>query len=114
MSDIKKLQAEVKKFCNERDWEQFHTPKDLAIGVATEASEILELFRFQSEKDTAKALRKPGFRKDLGEELSDTLYFILRLGDVCGIDLKKAFRAKMQKNAKKYPVRVARGSNKKR
>lgn len=76
------LAAIVRQFCEERDWDQFHGPKDLAIGIITEASELLELFRFKSEEDVQQMMNDAKKREAIGEELADVLYFVLhRLGD---------------------------------
>lgn len=106
MNDItlRKLTEEVSYFCKQRNWEPRHSPKDLAIGLSTEASEVLELFRFRFDEETKSDLQDPKFCEDLGDELSDSLYFILRLAEVAKIDLKAAFERKMKKNAEKYPV----------
>ena len=107
------LKDQVKRFCEERDWDQFHSPKDLAIGVVTEAAELLEPFRFKSEQDTRSLLENPKTREHVSEELADVLYFLLRLCQMYGIDLSDAFERKMKRNAEKYPVEKSRGVNKK-
>ena len=98
------LIKEVRQFCEARNWGPRHNPKDLAIGLSTEASEVLELFRFRYEEEMKKDLGNPAFLEELGDELCDSLYFILRLADVAQIDLKSAFERKMKKNADKYPA----------
>lgn len=94
---------QISEFCEKRNWRPRHTPKDLAIGLSTEAAEVLELFRFRYESETEADLKNQKFIEDLGDELSDSLYFILRLAEISNIDLKKAFERKMKKNAQKYP-----------
>lgn len=110
---MKSLEQAIAKFCKQRDWDQFHNPKDLAIGVSTEAGELLDLFRFQSLEDVSRLLKNKKFRESYEDELADVLFFILRLSGTTGVDLKKAVHRKLKKNAKKYPVRKAKGSNKK-
>jgi NTP pyrophosphatase (non-canonical NTP hydrolase) len=107
------LKQRVVAFCAARDWDQFHGPKDLAIGIVTEASELLDLFRFQSEQQVAALQADPAKRARVEEELADVLFFVVRFAERCGIDLATAFDAKMAKNATKYPVEKARGSNRK-
>lgn len=109
--NLDELTAIVQQFCEERDWDQFHTPKDLAIGIITEASELLELFRFQSEEDIQHMLKDAGKRQAIGEELADVLYFLLRFAQLYDFDLVDVFLDKMKKNAQKYPSERARGSN---
>lgn len=106
MNDItlQKLTEEISDFCKQRNWDSRHNPKDLAIGLSTEASEVLELFRFRFDEETKSDLKDPKFCEALGDELSDSLYFILRLAEIAKIDLKEAFKRKMKKNAEKYPV----------
>ena len=110
---IGELKEVVKKYCEDRDWDQYHSPKELAIGVATEAAELLEPFRFKSEKEMEAMLKDPNTREEIGEEMADTVYFVLRLAQKYDIDLSSAFERKMEKNIKKYPIEKAKGSNKK-
>lgn len=109
INDAKNL---VNKFCSERDWDQFHTPKELAIGIVTESSELLELFRFKNEEDCRNLLSSDK-REHIQEEIADIFYFILRFCQMNDIDLSEALIDKINKNNKKYPVEKFRGSNKK-
>jgi len=111
-TNITELKEKIKKFCGERDWDQYHNAKELAIGVVTEASELLEHFRFKSEKEIEEMF-KNSKREQISEELADTLYFILRLAQKYNIDLTTELYKKMEKNHKKYPVEKVKGSNKK-
>ena len=88
---IKDLTAKVQMFCEERDWDQFHNPKDLAIGVSTEANELLDIFRFKSEEQMKSQFADASTRIHIEECLED----------------------KLVKNAEKYPVEGSKGSNKK-
>lgn len=110
---FEELKGVAKAFTDERDWEQYHTPKDLAIGVITEASELLEHFRFKSEKEAASMLKDPVKRGEIGSELADVLFFVLRFAQKYDFDISTEFRAKMEENAKKYPVEKSKGLNKK-
>ncbi|MGE0631769.1 MAG: nucleotide pyrophosphohydrolase [Pseudobdellovibrionaceae bacterium] len=112
-SELNELAAFIGKFCQKRDWDQFHNPKDLAIGVSTEAGELLDLFRFKNLSDVAALLKETEFRIRYEEELADVFFFILRLASTTDVDLKRALLKKIKKNAKKYPVSKAKGSNKK-
>ena len=111
MKSINELQEEVKKFCEDRDWAQFHNPKDLAIGISTEANELLDIFRFKSEKEIIENFEK--YRGHIEEEIADVLFFVLRFAQMNGIDLTNSLENKMYKNALKYPVDKAKGNNKK-
>lgn len=110
---INELKGKVKKFCKERDWDQFHNPKDLAIGISTEASELLDIFRFKREGDIEDIMLNPIKRQMIGEELADVLYFLLRFAQMNNFDLSFELEKKIKKNAVKYPVNKAKGSNKK-
>ena len=108
------LKAEIKNFCEERDWDQFHGAKDLAIGVATEAAELLEIFRFRTAEECDRAIRDSAVdRQKIADEIADVLFFVARLAQKYDFDLSEIFSAKLAKNRAKYPVEKARGSNKK-
>ncbi|MFA6091386.1 MAG: nucleotide pyrophosphohydrolase [Elusimicrobiota bacterium] len=108
---IKALSAELARFAREREWEQFHTPKNLAMALSVEASEIVEIFQWLTEEQSRNL--PPEKAQHLREELADTFTFLLKLADHYGIDLIEAAHQKLKKNAEKYPVEKARGSAKK-
>ena len=110
---VRELTQLVKLFCEAREWDQFHGPKDLAIGVITEASELLEHFRFLSEAQALALLEDPLKKKEIEDELADVLFFLLRFSQRFDIDLSQALVNKLEKSEKKYPVYKARGSNQK-
>ncbi|MCF2665228.1 nucleotide pyrophosphohydrolase [Oscillibacter valericigenes] len=95
----------VLKFRDDRDWRQFHTPKDLAISLSLEAAELLELFQWSGAD-----LECPGNRDKLREELADVLSYCILMADVCGLDLDEIMNEKVTKNEAKYPVEKARGN----
>lgn len=111
MSDIKKLTEKVIKFRDERDWKQFHNPKDSAISLNLEASEVLEHFQWKNKEEIEKYIKEK--KEDIGEELADVLFFILIMSHDLDIDIVEAFNKKMEKNAKKYPVEKSKGNHKK-
>jgi NTP pyrophosphatase (non-canonical NTP hydrolase) len=111
--ELNYLAKVVRNFCEARDWDSFHGLKDLAIGLVTESSELLELTRFKNEEELQKLLEDESYREKLSDELADVFYFVLRLADKNNLDLKKALLNKMQKNNLKYPIEKSRGSNKK-
>lgn len=94
----------ILRFRRERNWEQFHTSKNLAISLVLEASEVLELFQWSATHDLPKARRK-----DLGEELADVYYWLLLLAHDNEIDLDATFLRKMKINSRKYPVSKSKG-----
>lgn len=103
-TDVESLKDWVRSFCEERKWDPYHGPKDLAIGLVTEASELLELFRFVPEAEIQALMSQPEFRQRTADELSDSLYFILRFAQMYGFDLSTSLANKLMKNAEKYPV----------
>lgn len=109
--DIQYLVNKVQEFCEERDWDRFHNPKDLAIGISTEANELLDIFRFKSEEDMREILTDVAKREHVEEELADTFFFILRFAQMNHIDLCKILDNKLEKNDKKYPVEKIKGKN---
>jgi NTP pyrophosphatase (non-canonical NTP hydrolase) len=110
---VAELKQMVRKFSEERDWDQFHNAKDLAIGIVTEASELLDTFRFKSEKEVEELFRNEASAKDIRDELADVFYFAFRLAQKYDIDISNSLKEKIEQNAKKYPIERARGSNKK-
>lgn len=108
MSDeVLKLSAAIAEFARERDWEQFHTPKNIAMALSVEAAEITEIFQWLTEAQS-KAL-PPEKVQHLREELADTYIFLLKLANYYKIDLFEAATDKLKINAKKYPVEKSKG-----
>jgi NTP pyrophosphatase (non-canonical NTP hydrolase) len=110
---VGELKGLVRAFCEERDWDQFHGPKDLAIGIVTEASELLGKFRFVSDDAALSLLTDRSKREAVEAETSDVLFFVLRFAQRLEIDLDEALRRKLATNADRYPIDKARGSNRK-
>lgn len=105
------LQAMIRKFCDDRDWDQFHNPKDLSISLALEAAEVLEHFQWKNIDEMAK--HSVNNKDAIAEELADVLYWVLLLSNKLDVDLVSSFQDKMLKNEQKYPVEKAKGSHKK-
>lgn len=103
------LEKQLVQFTRERDWEQFHTPKNLAMALGVEAAELMELFQWDQDASVIDDKKL----KRIGEELSDVLVYLLRLTHVLKIDLGQALEQKMQQNALKYPVELVKGQSKK-
>jgi NTP pyrophosphatase (non-canonical NTP hydrolase) len=110
---LAQLKESVKSFCTERDWDRYHNAKDLCIGVCTEASELLEHFRFKSETEVADVMANAQTRAKVTEEMADVLFFLIRLSERYNVDLASSLISKLKTNATHYPVEKARGSNKK-
>lgn len=105
------LQSEVRRFCEARDWDQFHDLKDLSIGLVTESAELLDLFRFRSKEECEAMLSDIARREKIEDEISDVYFFLLRIIDRYEIDIEKALQRKLAKNEAKYPVEKSRGRN---
>ncbi len=105
------LRDALRAFAAERDWEQFHTPRNLATALAVEAAELLEPFQWLDDAQ-ARDL-PPDTRAAVEEEMADVLLYLVRLADKLDVDLGQAARAKIVRNAAKYPVEKARGSSRK-
>jgi len=111
LDSLLNLRDALRKFSAEREWEKFHSPKNLAIALSVEAAELLEHFQWISDADSADMA--PATRTKVGEELADVLIYLVQLADKLDVDLTKAANEKLQQNAEKYPVEKARGSSKK-
>lgn len=112
-TNINELKEKVKKFCEDRDWDQFHNAKELAIGISTEAGELLDHFRFKSEREIEELLKDEIKKDKINDELADVLYFVLRMSQMYNIDLTTSLIKKLEKQEKKYPIEKSKGSNKK-
>jgi NTP pyrophosphatase (non-canonical NTP hydrolase) len=106
---IESLRREIAAFIRERDWEQFHDPKNLSMAIATEAAELMEHFRWARNEQSRELVRDPVTRHAIAEELADILAFALSFANAADIDITSTLRAKMAKNALKYPADQYRG-----
>lgn len=111
MKEIKSLQNQLQQFANERDWDQFHSPKNLSMALSVEASELLEHFQWLTEKQSIELSGEN--LQAVSEEVADVFIYLLKIADQLDIDLIEQATKKIQKNAKKYPVDKARGNAKK-
>ena len=110
---IIELKKKIQKFVDDRDWTKYHNPKDLAISIAIEASELMELFQWVREDELKKILDDPSKLTRLEEELADIMIYCLSLANVINMDVTQAVTKKVSKNEEKYPVERIRGSYKK-
>ena len=107
-SEISKLQERLREFARKRDWEQFHTPKNLAMALSVEVAELQEIFQWLTPGQSSQLTDEQYSR--VQEELADVLLYLCRLADVLDVDLAAAATDKLKLNAEKYPVDLARGS----
>lgn len=110
-SELDKLRDAVRKFAAERDWDQFHSPKNLAMALSVESAELLEIFQWLTEEESRDL--PPITKAAAADEIADVLIYLLRIADKLGIDPVAAAQRKMIANAQKYPADKARGNNKK-
>ncbi|MCB1123617.1 MAG: nucleotide pyrophosphohydrolase [Verrucomicrobiae bacterium] len=106
---LQDLKDKIKTFAVERDWEQFHTPKNLSMAIAAEAAELMEHFLWQEGNESLETLQDPRKRLKIEEELADILIFSLEFANICQLDVATIIRKKMETNAEKYPVEKAKG-----
>ena len=111
--NINELVRFVQEFCDQRDWDQFHNPKDLAIGLSTESNELLDIFRFKNVEQMREMMVNTSTREKVSDELGDVFFFLLRFVQMYDFDLSECLQQKIDKNEQKYPVDLSRGQNKK-
>jgi dCTP diphosphatase len=109
MSEIKQITDKIKKFRDERDWMQFHDPKNMAVSLILEASELLEHFQWKSTEEVGKYVKQN--QAEIKDEIADIALYLFELSDNLGINLIDAMEQKIQKNAMKYPVEKAKGKH---
>lgn len=111
MNELGNLTKKIIKFRKERDWKQFHNPKDLAISLSLEASEVLEHFQWKNKEEIEKYIKT--HKEHIGEELADVFYWVLLMSHDLKIDIIKASEKKLKKNMEKYPTEKAKGKHEK-
>lgn len=111
--DVAPVEQALKAFAHDRDWEQFHSPKNLVMALSAEVGELTEIFQWMTEQQSRTAAQDPTTAGAVREELADVMLYLVRLASVLGVDLDGAVREKLRRNAEKYPVDKARGSSKK-
>ena len=108
-STIDDLKALVRRFVEERAWQPFHSPKNLAMGIAVESAELMECFLWVDAQGSHDVARDPAKREAIADEMADVLCYLVNMSNVIGIDLSDALAKKMIKNAQKYPAEEYRG-----
>ena len=107
------LKSRVLAFARERDWEQFHAPKNLSMALAAEAGELMEHFLWSTSEASRMIARDPAKRQKIEEELADVIIYALEFANMTGINVAAVIETKMAANAKKYPVEKAKGRSEK-
>lgn len=111
--NLEKVKKELKNFSSDRDWDQFHSVKNLAMALSVECSELLEIFQWMSEEDSNQIKNSPEKLQNVRDEIADVFVYLMRISEKLNIDLELAVTEKMIKNAEKYPIEKARGNSKK-
>ena len=107
--DLAELTRRVREFAEARDWEQFHTPKNLAMALAVEAAELMEPFQWLTPEESVAMKDDLGARTQLRAEIADVAIYLLRLADVLGVDVGEAIATKIEENEKRFPADEIRG-----
>lgn len=107
---IESLTAQLRDFARQREWEQFHSPKNLTMALSGEAGELVSLFQWLQDDQITDWIRAPKNRTAVEHEMADVFAYLLRLADILGIDLEAALQAKIEINGQKYPVDLSRGN----
>lgn len=110
---LEELKKRLAEFAKERDWDQYHSPRNLLLAMVGEVGELSEIFQWKGEVPRGLPNWKDEEKEHLGEELSDVLLYLVRLSDICGVDLGKAAMRKLELNAIKYPIKPCEGSSEK-
>ncbi|MEO8489239.1 nucleotide pyrophosphohydrolase [Pseudomonas sp.] len=111
--NVENLSIGLQHFADERDWHQFHSPKNLLMALTGEVGELCEIFQWMSEADSVAAAKRPETAQAVKDELADVLMYLVRLASVLGVDLNEATKSKLALNGLKYPVDKAKSSSKK-
>ena len=106
---LQEIKDRVLSFAKERDWEQFHAPKNLSMAIAAEAAELMEHFLWQSPEASCSDVEAENLRSKVEEELADVFIFAIEFANMTGIDIATIIDTKMKRNAEKYPVEKAKG-----
>jgi hypothetical protein len=106
---VAELKSRILTFARERDWEQFHAPKNLSMALAAEAGELMEHFLWATPEASAELVRQPAKRAAIEAELADVVIYALEFANIAGLDVAAAIERKMAANAARYPVEKARG-----
>lgn len=109
LTTLAQLRTMMKDFVSQRQWEKFHTPRNLAVSAAVEAGELLELFQWLGENEAMTRLQDPAFRKAVADEMSDVLMYIISLANAIDLDISAAAEDKMRRNRIKYPAERFQG-----
>ena len=108
--DLEKIKLKLREFSRERDWEQYHTPKNLSMALSVEVAELAEIFQWSNDGGLNE-IKDPDIRDHIEKEIADIFNYLVKLVDMLNMDLEKAALKKIQDNAKKYPIKKSKGNS---
>ena len=108
--DLEKIKQKLKEFAEERDWEQFHDPKNLSMALSVEVAELVEIFQW-SQSGGLDEIKDPQIRKQIEKEIADIFNYLVKLVDLLDVDLEQASLNKIKENSEKYPVKLSKGKS---
>lgn len=111
--DLSKIKSSQRKITSERDWDKFHTPKNIAMALSGEAGELTEIFQWLTAEESYEVMKNEKSATNVKDEVADIFFYLVRLCDLLDIDLESAYWQKVEKNLAKYPVNLAKGNAKK-
>ena len=111
--DIERLSVALEQFADDRDWHQFHSPKNLVMALTGEVGELTEIFQWMTEEQSRTATHDANTAQQIKDELADVMLYLVRLSSVLGINMNEALTQKLQRNVENYPADKVRGSSKK-
>lgn len=111
--NLERVLETQRKFVKARDWEKFHTPKNIAMALGIEAAELAEIFLWLTDAESKTVMKDSKASSKVKEEIADVFFYLMRLSDLLGVDLEESFYRKMEMNQKKYPVYLSKGSARK-
>src|SRR5208283_1080819 len=106
--NIKKIRRRLEEFAKDRNWDQFHTPKNLSMALAAEAAELLEIFQWLTDEQSKAIVDNKKKMEFVRQEVADVFIYLTRLADKLGVDIEKAVLDKIEQNEKKYPIELAK------
>ena len=109
--DIKKIQNKLKDFAKKRDWEKFHNLKNLAISINIESSELLEIFQWADKEEIEEKIYNKDLKRRISDEVADVMLYLIRFSEIAKLDLEEICLKKIQKNSRKYPVKLSKGKS---
>ena len=110
-TSIQELKSEILSFVHERDWEQFHSPKNLSMALSAETAELMEHFLWSESEASKSKSQEPVLKEKIEEEIADVFIYAMEFANICKIDLASAVRRKIKINGEKYPVEKAKGNS---